>query len=79
MGKNKDYTYKVIPLCNGFTFILDGREMKNILNIGRREFNKYIKPYGKIDIDKIKEIGIEEEKLNKWLRYDGWLIEEYNI
>ena len=45
---------------------------KGFLKIHHDIFNKYIKPYGKIDIKNIKYMGASKITIEKLTSYDGW-------
>lgn len=64
--KSNGEKYSELPLCS--KDIYD----KGFLKIKHEIFNKYIKPYGVINIDFIKNIGISDYYINKLLPYDGW-------
>ena len=67
----------IVIKSNGNKYIdepLCGKDIydKGFLKIHHDIFNKYIKPYNKIDINNLKNMGISNKIINKLLPYDGW-------
>ena len=49
---------------------------KGLLNVEKRIFDKYIKPYGNIDIDRINVTSKSKITIEKLRQFNGWIIEE---